>query len=69
MQQAIWVRCVRYARSWKDADMRSSLVTEHKAIIEAVCSRDSDKAVRYITEHIDNQQRAINASIEAASED
>ena len=39
----------------KDAEMRSSLVTEHIAIIEAV-------------EHIDNQQRAINASIEANSE-
>jgi len=52
----------------KDADMRSSLVTEHKAIIEAVCSRDADKAVECITEHIDNQQRAINASIEATSE-
>ena len=52
----------------KEAEMRSSLVTEHKAIIEAVCSRDADKAVEFITEHIDNQQRAINASIEASSE-
>jgi DNA-binding GntR family transcriptional regulator len=52
----------------KDAEMRSSLVTEHIAIIEAVCNRDSDKAVKFITEHIDNQQRAINASIEANSE-
>ena len=52
----------------KDADMRSSLVKEHKAIIEAVCSRDEDKAVEFITEHIDNQQKAINASIEATSE-
>ena len=52
----------------KDAEMRSSLVTEHIAIIEAVCSRDADKAVKFITEHIDNQQRAINASIEANSE-
>lgn len=53
----------------KDEEMRSSLVTEHKAIIEAVCSRDTDKAVRYMTQHIDNQQQVINASIEAGSEE
>ena len=53
----------------KDEEMRSSLVTEHKAIIEAVCSRDTDKAVRYIAQHIDNQQKAINASIEVGSEE
>lgn len=52
----------------KDESMRSSLVGEHMNMIDAICNRDSERAVRYIIEHIDNQQKAINASINANNE-
>ena len=53
----------------KEADIRSSLVSEHREIIEAVSNRDVDRAVECIVRHIDNQQKAINASIKAYNEE
>ncbi len=53
----------------KEAEMRCELVKEHRAIVDAIVNRDTDRAVTYIVQHIENQQKAINASIEASSEE
>lgn len=47
----------------KEAALRADLVNEHEAILMAVEERDSERAVRLISEHIDNQHRVINESI------
>ncbi len=47
----------------KDGAVRENLVEEHAEILRAVTERDAEKAVRFISEHIDNQHRVINENI------
>ena len=47
----------------KDRAVRGTLVEEHHAISEAIRSHDAAEAERQIALHIDNQRKAINASI------
>ncbi len=48
----------------KDNEIRASLVDEHEAILQAIRQRNGRDAVRLITMHIDNQQKAIDKAIQ-----
>ena len=47
----------------KEGDVRENLAEEHEEILKAIEARDAERAVRLISEHIDNQHRAINDNI------
>ena len=47
----------------KEREIRQSLVVEHQAIMAAIEQRDEAAAVKLMAEHIDNQQKAIYASL------
>lgn len=47
----------------KEGDVRETLAEEHEEILKAIEARDEERAVRLISEHIDNQHRAINDNI------
>lgn len=47
----------------KDMAVRRTLAEEHKAICQALRDRDEKKALARVTEHIDNQQKAIIRSL------
>lgn len=53
----------------KDSDIRKDLMAEHRAIVEAVRKRSSAEAVAVISKHIDNQQKAIYDSLQAAGKE
>ena len=49
----------------KQEDILPTLIREHQKIAEAVASRDTETAEALIREHIVNQQKAIDAALEA----
>lgn len=52
----------------KDSAVRRTLAKEHRAICDALRSRDKDSALRYIYVHVDNQQKAIIRSLNEKEE-
>lgn len=50
----------------KDAAKRGTLISEHQRILEAIRSRDVEKATQLIKEHIDNQEITVSKNLEGS---
>ncbi len=65
MVASLWEQIYRYRIEYlKDVKVRAGLVEEHRQLLQALCARNTDEAVRLARLHIANQELTIARQLE-----
>jgi DNA-binding GntR family transcriptional regulator len=62
--ESIWQQIYRYRIERLKGANRESLVQEHQELVQALCARDEEAAVRMARLHISNQEVTISKLLE-----